>query len=211
MRFGRLIALYEHDERRNGSICWVCQCDCGNETIVVSTKLRIGHTKSCGCYNRDRISETKSTHGMSRTPIYVLWHGIKARCEKESHKMYKYYGGRGIKICNEWQVFENFLKWAENNGYEKGLTIDRIDNDKGYSPDNCRWVTQRENNRNTRANVRCGKGLLVDMKREVAKEAGLKLSQVERRYYYLISKGIDRPAKEHLMNYENTLEKIKHS
>jgi len=155
-RFGRLVVLYDTGERKNGKVVWHCRCDCGNELDVRSDYLISGHTTSCGCYNRERAAETHTTHGMSRQgeqrPVYLAWHAMLQRCENPSIKYYKDYGGRGITVCAEWHDPVVFIDWALANGWRKGLTIDRINNNGNYEPSNCRWVTQKENNRNKRSN-----------------------------------------------------------
>ena len=146
--FGRLTVV-ERDAASGGrrTYSWVCLCNCGRRVIVRQDKLISGHTKSCGCLSRERVS----THGGSSTNLYTRWRGMKSRCLNPNHKHYKDYGGRGISICNEWKNdFAAFEKWALANGYRKDLSIDRIDNDKGYSPDNCRWATWHEQRTNQR-------------------------------------------------------------
>jgi len=155
-RFGRLVVLYECDERKNGKVVWHCRCDCENEVNVRSGDLTSGHTTSCGCYNRERVVEANTTHGMSRQektyPVYVAWKSMFWRCENPNNKWYKDYGGRGITVCDEWRNPVVFIDWALANGWRKGLSIDRIDNNGNYKPDNCHWVTRKENNRNKRNN-----------------------------------------------------------
>lgn len=153
-RFGRLVVIREA-ERKNRAVMWQCQCDCGNKTVVQSPSLRHGLTKSCGCYQRERGREVaikrNTTHGFSYHPIYSLWNGIIDRCYNPKDKHYKDYGGRGIKVCPEWRDSpKQFIEWAEANGWQKDLEIDRIDNDKGYSPGNCRFATRSEQMLNSR-------------------------------------------------------------
>jgi hypothetical protein len=127
---------------------WLCQCECGNTVIVTAQKLKSGSTKSCGCYIHDKVTK----HGMWKSRIYSIWRNIKCRCNNPNATHYDCYGGRGITVCNEWrQSFQAFYDWAMANGYKDGLTIDRIDNNKGYSPDNCRWVSMKMQSNNTRA------------------------------------------------------------
>ena len=150
-RFGRLLVIEFDHMGRYGNSYWRCQCDCGIDTIVSRKHLLDGHVTSCGCRNVD----SHTTHGMSYTDLYHVWVGMKQRCENALHNSYGRYGGRGIFICRDWSIFENFRDWALNNGYEPGLTIDRINNDDGYYPENCRWadlVTQ-QNNRSTNRHV----------------------------------------------------------
>ena len=128
-----------------GKAYWKCLCDCGNETIVSGGNLRDGSVKSCGCLKY----LPKDTHHLSNTKLYGVYRGMKTRCYTPSAFGYKYYGAKGIKICDEWNnSFESFYKWAMENGYEEGLTIDRLDNSKDYQPDNCRWTTREEQSNN---------------------------------------------------------------
>ena len=148
-RFGKLIVSgFNRKEIIKGYMYryyWNCVCDCGNECVVEVRCLKNGNTQSCGCL--------RGRHHMTDTNIYKLWKGIKSRCFNKNHMHYDKYGGRGITICKEWMVFENFYDWAVKNGYKEGLSIDRVDNDKGYCPENCRWVNQSVQNSNKRNNV----------------------------------------------------------
>lgn len=150
-RFGRLTVVgFDHTDAR-GNTYWLCECDCGNETIVQRGNLLSGGTLSCGCYSREIFLQRVTTHGGSHTPLYDVWHSMHQRCEDENHKFYQRYGGRGIDVCDEWDDYECFKEWAQNNGYKSGLTLDRECNNLGYCPDNCRWVTQQTqcNNRSS--------------------------------------------------------------
>lgn len=139
---------------------WICKCDCGNKIIVIASNLTSGHTKSCGCLNSKlTIKRNKiiaASHHGSRERLYGVWHGMKARCNNPNNKRYSQYGGRGIKLCSEWNDdYSAFRTWALKNGYDpnapKGkCTIDRINNDLGYSPENCRWITNDEQQKNKR-------------------------------------------------------------
>jgi hypothetical protein len=126
---------------------------CGTEFRANTYDINRGKTKSCGCYNKRRVSETHKTHGLGHTRLYKTWRYIKRRTLNPKNKNYKDYGGRGITICDEWKNdVKSFYDWAMSNGYEenKGLSIDRIDNDGNYEPSNCRWVTQTMQCRNQR-------------------------------------------------------------
>lgn len=135
-----------------------CICDCGRETIQRLTSLVQGTIKSCKCLKqelaRDRTIKRNYQHGMCNTRIHKIWNAMKARCEPYASINKKNYYDKGIKVCEEWKDnFENFYNWAINNGYKENLTIDRINNDLGYSPDNCRWLTKKEQNANKTTNL----------------------------------------------------------
>ena len=148
--FGRLTVIMATDQRKNGYVLWLCKCECQNEVLVRTGDLTSFNTQSCGCYKRERTCEAHTIHGESgsnRTLLYRVWSSMLNRC---SDKTQKNYGGRGIKVCEEWRAFIAFRDWALEHGYRKGLEIDRIDNDGDYCPENCRWVTHSDNQRNTR-------------------------------------------------------------
>ena len=135
---------------KNKSTFWICQCDCGTIRSIKATALYLETSKSCGCYNIEQLKARK-THGESNTRLYSIWESMKARCYYKKHNKYKDYGGRGITVCEEWKnSFESFRDWALQNGYKDNLTLDRINNNKGYLPENCRWVTQSEQCKNKR-------------------------------------------------------------
>jgi hypothetical protein len=149
MRFGRLLVLGKDLSPRTAKrkrVKWMCLCDCGNMTSVESNNLLSGNTVSCGCHRKTWAI----SHGLTGTPIYGVWDNMMQRCYNVNDGGYRDYGGRGIIVCERWHTFTNF---AEDMGPRpEGLEIDRIDNGRGYSPENCRWVTRKENCRNTRGN-----------------------------------------------------------
>ena len=151
-RFGHLIAKSISGKGKDNSTLWLCECDCGVQKIVRTSSLRSGNVTSCGCNQINNRNHT--THGLSKTPLHSVWLGMRKRCYNPQRSDYKYYGERGITVCNEWiSDFATFYKWAENNGYKKGLTIDRIDTNGNYCPENCRWIPfqkQFQNRRNTK-------------------------------------------------------------
>lgn len=157
-KYGRLTVLKEFGRNKSREILWECKCDCGNsKTVKITyTNLTHGNTQSCGCLQKERASISNKTHGDSKEKLFMVWSDMRARCNRKTHHAYGYYGGRGIKICEDWDSnYETFKGWAVETGYKHGLTIDRIDNDKNYEPSNCKWATMKEqcNNRSTNKHV----------------------------------------------------------
>ena len=148
-RFERLKVIKEVGRSSGGHVQWLCECDCGKTTVVASNNLRQGKIVSCGCNKREKATK----HEQWGTRIYRTWSNMVQRCTNPNSKFYKLYGGRGITVCQEWtEDFKAFYDWAMANGYQEELQIDRIDNDKGYSPDNCRWITHAQNCNNMQKN-----------------------------------------------------------
>lgn len=199
MRFGWLTVVHREHAAQSKSVLWRCLCDCGNEVVVSGGNLRSGHTKSCGCY-RERVRPTlHKVHGLCRTRLYRIYHSMKKRCYNPNSQFYHRYGGRGIDICEEWlNDFTAFYAWALENGYAEGLSIDRIDNDKGYSPQNCRWVdgsTQRRNRADIREISYDGEKMCLS---DAAAAAGLSDSAVRARvdrYGWSVEKALTTPLK----------------
>lgn len=158
-RYGRLVVI-ERVGTKNGNATWKCLCDCGNEKVIAGKCLRSGDTKSCGCLQLENLREQAHKghsviHGDAHSRLYEVWATMIQRCTNKNNKKYPDYGGRGITVCAEWKKYEQFLAWAKANGYDENAprgecTLDRIDNDKGYEPGNCRWVSMKVQSNNRR-------------------------------------------------------------
>ena len=170
-----------------------CLCDCGTRKVVLLSHVMSGSTKSCGCYRSKRASSLSRSHGLLvgakkiEPRLYRIWSNMKARCFNDKHKAFKNYGARGIEVCRDWaEDYKVFHEWALLSGYSDSLTIERVDNDSGYSPENCKWVSKSEQVRNRRANkltlVDAVKiRLAVDLgesRKSIAKRLGISTSHV---------------------------------
>lgn len=143
-KYGRLTVIKFHDVQ-HGMSRWECRCACGNETIAYGRHMISGNTLSCGCLGKERRLESCTKHGLSHTRIYQVWADMHDRCRNPNNVAYKWYGGKGVKVCDEWKDAGVFAEWAYQNGYADTLTIDRIDSNKDYEPSNCQWIPQKEN------------------------------------------------------------------
>lgn len=157
MRYGMLTVVKEHSQYQTNCGCtktrWECVCDCGATKVIEGSLMRAGQTRSCGCLRKKVVSEQNTKHGLSNSRVYNIWRTMKARCIRKTCDRYKWYGGVGVSVCDEWGEFSAFYKWAIENGYGESLSIDRINLNVGYSPENCRWVdmkTQANNKSNNR-------------------------------------------------------------
>lgn len=184
-RFLRLTAICKVDEMYDGRhVFWKCKCDCGNEVVVRKDSLLDGHAKSCGCYLQERYKDGHlRTHGMKNTRLYKIWSGMKDRCLNEHSHNYSRYGGRGINICQEWiDNFIYFYNWAMENGYADDLSIDRIDVNGNYEPNNCRWVVSEVQNYNKTITVKIKINGEYKTLKDIEKEYGIPLSTLRGRY-----------------------------
>lgn len=151
-KFGRLLVIGNR-QFKNSRVTWDCICDCGTFRTVRDESLINGITVSCGCYQKERSRQAITTHGKSKTRLFSIWQNVKRRCYNPNFKHFHYYGGRGISMCDEWRNdFNSFYKWSTSNGYDSHLTLDRINSNGNYEPNNCRWLTRKEQSNNTRRN-----------------------------------------------------------
>ena len=207
-RYGRLVVVSYYGYE-NGLDRWKCKCDCGNETIVPRHALESGNTTSCGCYKRQRTIETHYKHGGYKDRLYGVWIDIKKRCYNENERSYKDYGGRGIEMCDEWKNdYKNFKNWAISAGYDENAgymecTIDRIDVNGNYCPENCRWVDIKVQANNTRSNCVIEYNTEKHTLSEWANILGIKTTTLWTRIYtynWSVEKAFTTPVRK--MNYK---------
>lgn len=156
-KFGRLTALEPVGKNQKRSVLWRCICECGNESVVASDALSCGRIQSCGCLRLENLRKESgghARHGMHDTRLYSSWRAMLNRCQNKcDEEKFRAYGGRGISVCPEWREFEQFKEWALANGYSDQLSLDRLDVNGNYCPENCRWATPKQQARNRRDNV----------------------------------------------------------
>lgn len=185
-KFGYLTVIDHAGIDKFGKHTWNCVCRCGNRKIISSNGLKCGDYKSCGCQKSERFSKINTIHGKCKTRLYKTWKNMKTRCLNSKNYKFKNYGGRGICICTEWLDFENFERWALSSGYQNNLTIERIDVNGNYCPQNCTWIipeNQALNRRNTKKVMLHGEKMTV-------KELSKIMSISESCIYKHIAKGM---------------------
>jgi len=175
-RFGRLVVINQSGYTKGGMSTWLCRCDCGAERVVVGAALKSGNSRSCGCLGRELAASSNTTHGLTsggkRHPLFSIWSSMKGRCCNKNDAAYAYYGGRGIAVCDRWM--NDFAAFVSDMGDRPaGTSIDRIDNNGPYSPENCRWATPSVQKKNQRRRKDCPLHLGKPMTRW-ASELGLR-------------------------------------
>lgn len=184
-KYGRL-TLTRFIERRGNNLYFECDCECGNKKIASYSNIKCGNVRSCGCWQRESRIITHTTHRKENLKLYKVYDGMKQRCCNPNNISYKNYGGRGITVCDEWlgkHGFDTFFEWANKNGYKEGLSIDRIDNNKGYSPSNCKWATLYEQGANKRNNIVITYHGETHIISEWARIYGIKSGTIRKRYH----------------------------
>lgn len=193
-RFGRLVVVRRAIAPRR-AVAWECACDCGTTAIVVGADLRDGNTRSCGCLRREVTSERVTTHGKRDTAAYRAWMNMHIRTGRKSGPSWKTYGARGIGVCERWHTFENF--YADMGDPPADHSLDRVDNDRGYEPGNCRWATattQARNRRNVRLITFDGKSQPVDA---WSRETGISRNALRSRlaHGWTVERALTEPAR----------------
>lgn len=161
-KFGKLSVVSEAGRTKDRRILWACVCECGKEVTVPGRDLKNGHTKSCGCLQKEILSNIRKKHGDRDARLYTVWKEMKKRCENPKNKSYQYYGAKGVFVCDEWHDYQTFKEWALENGYDENApfgecTLDRIDPYGNYEPSNCRWVGMDVQAKNKRTNASGGR------------------------------------------------------
>ena len=178
-KFNRLTVLFRDETATTKAIKWICQCDCGNTCSVAGSNLKNGHSKSCGCLNSEKVTarnKANATHGDTKTKLYKSWRCMWTRCTDPKCASYCRYGGRGIKVCEEWKNYFVFREWALSVGYDynANLTIDRIDPDGDYCPENCRFLTRQQQSATNRNAIRVTYNGKTQCLKEWAREFGIR-------------------------------------
>lgn len=185
-KFGKLSILSVSHKNEHSIVFVNVNCDCGNSKTVRLSDIKSGRTTSCGCHNKEVRANRLKTHGETGSNLHFIWLGMKDRCNNSKNKSFSRYGGRGIRVCNEWQSsYELFSSWARSKGYKVGLSLDRIDNNKGYSPNNCRWADSFQQANNKRNN----KWLTFRGKTQTESQWARELGIDQRRLNYHLRKG----------------------
>lgn len=197
LRVGRLTVIEPVERTKDIDWKWRCICDCGNETIVRGKSLKVATTKSCGCLHDESARNVGRIHGESHTRLNTIWKEMRARCDNPNHSAYKYYGARGIFVCTEWYEYIVFREWALTHGYADNLSIDRIDVNGNYCPENCRWATIIEQANNKRNNSYIEYDGQIYTISQLARKYGFKAQTLSRRIQrgWTIEEAVSIPAR----------------
>jgi len=190
-RYGRLSVIEMSGYNNHNQRLWRCVCDCGNESEVIGFLLRQGQTKSCGCLLKESIAAVNYKHGKSKSQIWSIHRSMMDRCYLETSHAYSRYGGRGIDVCERWHDFENF--YADMGNKPKGMSLERVDNNKGYFPDNVRWANSKDQANNRRSNVMLELNGKIQTMQQWCDELGLRIGTVWARlnvYGYSVEKAL---------------------
>ncbi|MEN4457295.1 hypothetical protein ABC558_10935 [Staphylococcus epidermidis] len=186
VNFNGCKVLKRKGTNKDKKITWLCECYCGNLFVTTGKSIRNNTVKSCGCLKQETLSKCRKnnkTHGDTGSELYNIWRGIKKRCRKPNAHNYKWYGKRGIDVCDEWyNSYSKFKEWAKTNGYEEGSSIDRINVNGNYEPNNCRWVDMKTQQRNRRNNVKVKYKGRNRTLAEISEITGLSQSLINYRY-----------------------------
>lgn len=200
-KFGRLTVIKRVEKQnKTRSAYWLCQCECGNTTIVSSPNLKNKHAMSCGCLQQESRLTHSITHGLAKTRIYRIYLGMKKRCYNKNYFQFQYYGGKGIRICDEWlNNFKSFYDWSIANNYNDTLTIDRINSNGNYCPENCRWVDKYVQANNKKTNKLITYNNETHTMTEWSKITGLTYSTIQHRLdrNWDIEKALTTPQRNH--------------
>lgn len=195
-KYGRLVVLYESEKKGKNTI-WHCKCDCGKELDIIAYNLKDGHSKSCGCLAAEEKSKRHTKHGDTKTRLFRTWQHMLNRCYNTNVRGYKNYGGRGISVCEEWRnSFIPFRDWAHQNGYNEDLSIDRIDVNGNYEPNNCRWTTakvQANNKRNNRLLTYKGQTETLSEWADIVKISAVAIKARIDKYHWSVDKALTTP------------------
>lgn len=189
--YNKVPRITKEGKKRGNYYFYLCKCQCGNKCIIRKENLQSGATQSCGCMQKEiatnNINKINTKHGFSKKgnveKLYKVWHSMKERCYNKNNKMYKYYGERNIKVCDDWNNdYVIFRNWAIENGYKEGLDLDRINNDGNYEPENCRFIIHKENLMNRRNTIKVDiKNKLYSLQ-ELSKLYNIKMTTLQARY-----------------------------
>ena len=200
IKFNYLTMIERIGTNKYQQALWLCKCDCGETTIAIGSEVKSGKKKSCGCYKTSRLIKRVTTHGLYDTRLHHTWGNMKDRCYNKNSGEYYAYGGRGIAVCEEWRHnFQAFYDWAVSHGYSDNLTIERVNVDGNYEPQNCKWATRKEQMNNTRRNRKLTYNGKVQTLQQWADETGIRVQTLWIRldHGWDVEKALTTPVKQY--------------